>query len=164
MASSRGSRVLGGGRIRRLFKTLPETVGNEIGSVLQSAAPKLLAGMQAAARTVVRVVSGALLGGLSYKFYPKTLRLRVGFFRRNAPFYAAIIENGRKRPKTSRPVHLRRRDGTITTFTRKLNPVPAKHIVYSRQTNVRREINDRLKGIWSRAIRAASAGAGSDDD
>ena len=131
---------------------------DEIATAMKAAGGEILAIMKAEApvlsHPVKGRVQGALRDALSFKFYPNTLRLRVGFVGKPAnrrAFYARFLEFGRglKRATDS----LGRRIGIIQ---------PAL-IIFGNRQPLRSELNSKIRGIWKRALNKAAAGAVGDD-
>lgn len=159
--SRRGSRVAGAGRVRKMLKRLPETLRDELAREMQSAGPTILG--KSKAETPSR--SGSLRSLLTWRFYPKSLRLRVGLIgaRANrAGWYGRILEAGRKAQ-------------TVTAKRRTANGVIAyrlrvRAIDRSRYDIVRGRIKAFAKRLlrpvlgraYEKALRSAASGAGSD--
>lgn len=109
------------------------------------------------ARTPSR--TGALRSQLRKRVYPKTLRLRVGFFRagRNSrAFIARILEYGRK----AQTVPIKR--GPRAGSTMNVGAIAPRKFVFGPLTDVRRTFNTKLKGVWDRVLKQAAAGTGDD--
>lgn len=157
------SKVRGAISVRRLLQRAPDAVRAEIASTLTQAAPVLEGAMVARAP---RGKTGRLIAGLGWKFYPKTLRLVVGFIgvRLNRKlFYARIVEGGRRaqvvtvqRRKVGRSGLRHRRkkfEDIASTYQLRVKAREPHHFVYTPETNLRSFLATRLNGIWDRALR-----------
>jgi hypothetical protein len=97
--------------------------------------------------------------GLTFKVFPKTLRLQVGLLTKAVNrrlFYGRIIDLGRKGGQ--RPA--RRRvpgSGAISSYAMNVKPLAGSHFVSGRKSEVRSRL--QLGQIYERALRKASTGA-----
>lgn len=150
------SKVRGAAKLRRLMKRLPESVRGEIIEVLDSAGVKLRDAIKA--RTPRR--TGALQAGISYRVYPRTMRMQVGFLgskkTRAALFYGRILEFGRKAQiaKAARP----NKSGGISRYTVRVKAIAPKRFVTGRMTDLRSTINKEVKDLWQRSIAKVAEG------
>lgn len=171
--------IKGVGRVRRIIRTLPDTMTAELRHVLNDAGPRLARQMQARAprRT------GKLQAGIKWKVLPKTLKLQVGLLGtkagRSKLFYGRILDRGRK----AQVVQVRRLKagggkawtamiaaGTArasrkpaaltTTYSMSVKPIAPMRFVTGRYPDLFREMNVKLKAVWSRVLAKAAAGAG----
>lgn len=171
------------GRIKRLFRRLPDSVAGEIVVELNVTGREMLAAV------INRTPSdrGALKAGLSQKVLPKSLRLQVGLLGtpsgRAKLFYGRIQDVGRKAQvvmvQRRRRVLLQRRNGTVystlrtdargrkeradiaATYAMKVPHMEGKRFVTGRYPELRKLLGQNLKGIFSRALAKV---AGGDDD
>lgn len=103
--------------------------------------------------------TGILKSQLKRKVYPKSLSLRVGFFRggkASKAYIARILEFGRK----AQTVAIRR--GPRAGATMNVGAIAPKRFVYGPLTDVRRAMRRHLKDVWERVLKKAAAGAGND--
>ncbi|MBM6576347.1 hypothetical protein KCP91_08175 [Microvirga sp. SRT01] len=146
-------------RTRSLMKRLPDAVRGEIVVELNVAGRQIAAVM--AARTPRQ--SGRLVAGESFKVFPRTLRLQVGLLRtrRGADplFYGRIQDLGRK----AQVVLVQRRyrkEGTKLTkrYRMKVRGKEGKRFVTGRFPELRRTLNQNLRGIFGRALSTIAGG------
>jgi hypothetical protein len=126
--------------------------------------------------------TGALVQGLTMRVLPKTLRLRVGFLGKSGqkwPFYGRIQDLGRRgqtvtvhRLSTGQRAawHSRIRQGKARTslkprdigsvYQMRVRAMAPKHFVTGRMPDARAALRQELRGIFSRALKAISGGAG----
>jgi hypothetical protein len=130
----------------------------EMAHVLQDAGPKIARQMQGRAPRK----TGALQAGIKWKVLPRTLKLQVGLLGtkrgRAKLFYGWILNYGRK-AQTSKASR-RSPGGAISNYLVRVRAYPAQHFVTGAMPDLRKALNQRLKGIWNRVLRKASAGAG----
>lgn len=148
-------RVYGDRSFRKLLKNMDEGVRTEIASRMQTLGNQLLPLMQASTPTR----TGALRAGLSMKFYPRSLRLRVGLIGKPVNkrlYYARIIESGRK----SKTVTVRRRtpSGGKTQYALRVKAMPGRHMVYGSSKALRQQFRRNLRGLWYETLQKASRG------
>lgn len=177
MARSR-TRLRGRGRMRKLLRRLPSAIRGELVVELRVTGRQIRQAVQA--KTPRR--TGALREGISERVLPTSLRLQVGLLctpkGRSKLFYGRIQDLGRKaqvvlvqrrrRVKASfgGPDHtiLRVSRGRkiasdiVATYPMKVRAMPAKHFVTGRYAELRRTLNDNLRGIWSRAMGTLAGG------
>ena len=147
-------------RVRRLMKRLPDEVAGEIVVEFNVTGRQIAAVMQA--RTPRK--SGRLIAGESYKVFSRTLRLQVGLLatRRGADplFYGRIQDLGRKAQVVMVQRRLRR---GVMKFTRryrmKVRGAEGKKFVTGRFTELRRTLNQNLRGIFARGLAKAAGGS-----
>jgi hypothetical protein len=152
------SRLKGARRVKSLLQRIEPAMREEIGVAMKSAGAQILADMKAQA-PVLSVpsrnrVAGTLRDALSLKFYPNTLRLRVGLVGKPAnrlAFYARFLEFGRGIKNT------------VDRKGRKIGVILPQLFVYGRRTLLRDKLEADVKGIWKRALNKAAAGAGGND-
>lgn len=155
---------------KRVLKTFPDRLQNEIAGELNDGGQALARAMQARAPKK----TGATIRGISFRVLAKTLRLRVGLIGtprgRAKLFYARIQDLGRRaqvvrveRRKRGIPKHLSRGRKIAAdiagTYTMKVPAMAPKRFVTGRFTNVRRIMRGRLLRAFDRAMRSAK-GAG----
>lgn len=112
------SGLKGVGKVRKVMRALPDECRNELLREMEYAAPAILAH----ARREAPVRTGGLRDALSYKVYPRTLRLVVGLLgkaKNRKFFYGHILEVGRK-AKT-----VRRRSSTGTRHDYRVTEISA---------------------------------------
>jgi hypothetical protein len=159
---ARRRNVRGVAAVQKLLRIAPENVGREIVKELHLAGPKMLARMRQKAphRT------GALRRGLSYKVYPKTLRLQVGLIGtkrgRSKLFYARIQDLGRKgqivtakrfRAGGQRIVFKGRKTGPdLQLYPIRVPAMTGKRFVTGRMPDLRAMLQRGLKLAWKRAL------------
>jgi hypothetical protein len=149
------SRWTGTKSAKRLVKNIPEAMRAELVEALNEGATDLYRAVYS--RTPHK--TGALQGQLRKRVYPKTLRLRIGFFRggKNSKAYIArILEFGRK----AQTVAIRR--GPRAGSQMNVGAIAPKRFVYGPLTDLRREFRVKLKGVWDRVLKQAAGGAGND--
>lgn len=153
----RRSRVVGASRVRKLLRRLPETMRAEIITALQGIGPKLLG----RARGEAPRKTGALASALTFKVYPRTLRLRLGLLtkRLNSDyFYGHILEVGRKaQTKTVR----RRTSNGVIQYALRVSPIsPGRYDMVGGRTKTfaKNLIRPLLSRIYDRALRKAASG------
>jgi hypothetical protein len=151
-------RLKGAKRVKSLLNRIEPAMREEIATALKSAGGDILALMKAEApvlsRPVKGRVQGALRDALSMKFYPNTLRLRVGFVGKPAnrrAFYARFLEFGRGIKRTT------------DTLGRKIGVLPPALIIFGNRPLLRSTLGRDIRGIWKRALDKAAAGASGDD-
>lgn len=147
-------------RFRRIMRRLPDTVAGEVIVELNVTGRQIAAVMQA--RTPRK--SGRLVAGESYKVFPRTLRLQVGLLnsRRGGDplFYGRIQDLGRKAQVVMVQRRIRR---NVMKFTKRysmnVRAMKGKRFVTGRFTELRRTLNQNLRGIFSRALAKAAGGS-----
>lgn len=169
------------GRVRKMLRRLPDTVNAEIVVEISVTGRQMLAAVLA--RTPRK--SGALQGGESFKVLPKSLRLQVGLLGtkrgRSKLFYGRIQDLGRKaqivtvqrrrRVETTlstgqRISQLRTKGGKklsadiVSTYRMKVPAMEGKRFITGRYPDLRRILNQNLRGIFSRALSSAASRAG----
>lgn len=157
-------------RVLRVMRKLPDAFSAQIVSVLDSGGRLILSAMRARApkRT------GALREGLSYRVYPKTLRMRAGLLdtRRGADklFYGRIQDKGRKAQVVTVRRYVRKRGMAasemggriIGPYQMRVRAMPGKRFVTGQFTVLRRAIGNAVRGIWGRAMASAEGAAAND--
>jgi len=146
-------------RTRRLLKQLPDAVRGEVIVELNVTGRQIAAVM--AARTPRK--SGRLVAGESYKVFPRTLRLQVGLLqtRRGADplFYGRIQDLGRKAQVVLVQRRLRRAGSKLTKrYRMKVRGSEGKRFVTGRFPELRRTLNQNLRGIFGRALASVAGG------
>jgi hypothetical protein len=148
------SRLRGVAKTRRLLKRMPDAVQQEVLNALNATGRELAAGMQA--RAPVR--TGALRAALSYKVFPKTLRMQVGILgpkgARSKLFYARILEFGRK----AQTVTITR--GPRAGASMRVSPLTARRFVTRGNTVLRDTLTKNLKNMWEAALGRVAEGGG----
>lgn len=147
-------------RFRRIMRLLPDTVAGEVIVELNVTGRQIAAVMRA--RTPRK--SGRLIAGESYKVFPRTLRLQVGLLnsRRGGDplFYGRIQDLGRKAQVVMVQRRIRR---NVMKFTKRysmnVRAMTGKRFVTGRFTELRRTLNQNLRGIFSRALAKAAGGS-----
>lgn len=140
---------------RRLVRSIPEKMRAELVQALEEGGTEIERAVSA--RTPRR--TGVLSSQLRKKVYPKTLRLRVGWFRGgkgSKAFIARILEFGRK----AQTVPIRR--GPRAGAKMNVGPIAPKRFLYGPLTDLRGAFNRKLKGVWDRVLTQAAKGAGDD--
>jgi hypothetical protein len=149
------SRLIGAKSAKRLVRNIPEAMRGELADALEVGGSDLYRAIYA--RAPYR--TGATRAQLRKKVYPKTLRLRIGFFDKgkNArTFIARILEFGRK----AQTVPIKR--GPRAGSSMKVGAIAPRRFVYGPLTDLRREFRKQLKGVWDRVLKQAAGGAGDD--
>lgn len=151
------SGVKGAARTRRLLKRLPDTLRDELGRDMVRAGPQILA----AARGGAPRRTGQLQQLLTWRFYARTLRLRVGLLTagaRRGGWYGRILESGRK----AQTVQVKRRTANgVIAYALRVSPIAGARydIVEGRVRRFARGLlGPRLNAIFDRALRKASTG------
>lgn len=142
------------GRVRSLLKRIEPEMRDQIGIAMKAAGNQILAEMRATAPVLQQPapgrVAGALRDALSMKFYPNTLRLRVGLVGAGINrklFYGRILEFGRGLKRVT------------DDKGRKIGVIQPGRFVYARRTVLRDRLEAQIKGIWRRALDKAASGA-----
>lgn len=139
-------------RNRRILRQLPDAMRTEIIDALDKGGVAMAAAIKS--RTPRR--TGALRGGIRYKVYPRTLKLRIGLVgpRRQwaALFYGWILNFGRK----SQTVKARRAGGK--PYQLRVRALAAKQFVTGQLPNLRAVMNRQLNNIWDRALARVAGG------
>jgi hypothetical protein len=149
------SRIKGVGKLRRLMKRLPEDMRDEMIVELNLVGRDALGQMQGRAPRR----RGALVAGLSFKVFPKTLRLQVGLLTKpinRKLFYGRILDLGR----TGQTVTAKR---GVSSYAMNVSAIPAKHFVTGRRSEVRARLRQDLPPIYDRALKKAASGAGGEE-
>lgn len=152
------SRVKGGARVRRFLRAMPDGVRGEIVTAFDHFGREMASTMRS--RTPHR--TGALLSRITYKVFPRTLRMQVGLIAgkrvRNRLFYARILDLGRK----AQIVQARRRtqSGQVSTYSMRVRGIPAKRFVTGPLGQSRAALNRHTRGIFERALRRTAGGGG----
>lgn len=177
---SRGS-VKGIGRVRRIMKGLPESTRAEIAAALERVGPIV----QALARARAPIRRGAVRAGITFKVFPKTLRLQVGLLGtkkgRAKLFYGRIQDGGRTAQTVT--VQRRRRVGVtlstgqqlsllrtnrsgrketadiVSTYQMRVRGMAPKRFVSGRLADARKQVVMQIQGIWDRAIAKLAGGS-----
>ena len=147
-------------RFRRIIKRLPDAVAGEVVVELNVTGRQIAAVMRA--RTPRK--SGNLVAGESYKVFPRTLRLQVGLLnsRRGGDplFYGRIQDLGRKAQVVTVQRRIRRNVMKFTKrYTVRVRAMTGKRFVTGRFTELRRTMNQNLRGIFARALAKAAGGS-----
>ncbi|HEX7852321.1 MAG TPA: HK97 gp10 family phage protein [Sphingobium sp.] len=147
-------RVKGGARIRQILRGMPSAFRQEMVDVLDKGGQDLVPQMQAKAPSR----TGATREAIKYKVFPQSMKLNVGLIGlkkgRSNLFYARIQDLGRK----AQVVTIRR--GPLAGKPMNIRAMAAKHFVTGSFPELRETINSGLKGIFARALKRVSGGAG----
>lgn len=176
------SRVRGIGRFRRLLKRMPDAVRGELVVELAVTGRQIKQAIQARAprRT------GALQAGITDEVLPKSLRLQVGLLGtkrgRADLFYGRIQDLGRREQvvlvqrrrrveaeigggRTANILRLHRgrkvAEDIVSSYYMRVRAMPAKRFITGRFPDLRKTLNDNLRGIFARALGRI---AGGDDE
>lgn len=139
---------------------MPEAVQREIIGLLDKWGRRIAARMKSRAprRT------GATIGALNYKVYPRTLKMQVGLLgskkKRRELFYARIMDLGRK-AQTKRVIRGRAAGGKVSSYTLNVGPIRATRFVTGPLTDLMGGLRKELKDVYHRAL-ARVAGGGDD--
>lgn len=143
--------------VRKLLRRLPDSVQSEIVRLHQRSGPAVLF----RARTNTPRRSGLLASMLSYRVFPKALRLRVGLLSKKhntRAFYGYILEVGRR----AQTVNVSRRtSGGVTSYKMKVSAIsPSRYDIVGPRVRdfARRIITPQLRQIFDRALRRAASG------
>jgi hypothetical protein len=174
------SRVTGAPAVRKLLRALPDAAKEGLLTEFYRAGPQLLG--RVLGRTPRK--TGALARGLSFKVYPRSVRLLVGLIgtkkERSKLFYAKIQEFGRKASvKTvtragtyGRALHagLKVRPGAYKdaalkagvqgAYQMRVRAMPGKRFITGRMPDLRRLLGANLRGLWSKALSRVKASGG----
>ena len=147
-------------RVRRLLQGIGPEAEREILQAYQQRAPAILA----YARSEVPSRSGRLRAALSFKIFPKTLRLRIGLLTKRIQskfFYAHILEQGRRaqvaKVRRRRPV-----SGGVAVYTMRVRAISRDRYDFVRgraEQFMQRTLGDEMRGILGKALKRLSAGA-----
>jgi hypothetical protein len=146
------SRLRGDRDFRRLLKNMDQDIRGEIVVRLSLLGREMLPLVQAS----VPERTGALKRGVSMKFYPATLRLRIGLLSRPVArrlYYARIIEFGRKAQTVTAKRHGK-------SYQLRVKAMAPRSFLFQPTRAVRSEFRRRLLGLWHETLRKASAGGG----
>ena len=154
-------RLRGVGRVKRLFKRLPDDVGQEIVVELSVTGRQMLAAVRARLASTTKPRTGALDRGLSQKVFPRSLRLQVGLIgtprERNRVFYGRILDLGRK----AQVVRAQRHDPRsrkVLRYLVKVSAIAPKRFVTGRYPDLRATLRENVRGIFRRALQRAGGG------
>jgi hypothetical protein len=146
-------------RIRRILQGIGPQAEQEILQAYQQRAPAILA----YARGEIPSRSGKLRAAMSFKIFPKTLRLRIGLLTKRIQskfFYAHILEGGRRaqvaRVRRQRPV-----SGGISVYTMRVRAISRDRYDFVRgraEQFMQRTLGDEMRGVLSKALNRLSAG------
>lgn len=168
----RGGRVRGAQSVKRLLNRLPDSVRNQVIVEFNVSGREMAPRMQGRAP----MKTGATRRGISFKVFPKTLKLQVGLLGtkagRSKLFYARIQDLGRK----AQTVTARRfRAGgqrlyfrgakfgpSVQTYAMNVRAMAGKKFVTGGMRDLRVILQRNLKNIWQNALRGF-AGGGSVD-
>jgi hypothetical protein len=164
------------------MKQLPDALTGQMRSVLESGGRAL----QSAMRSRAPKRTGAVAAGITYKVFPKTLRLRVGLLGtktgRAKLFYGRIQDLGRKsqvvmvqrRRRVDAPIGggatakvLRTARGRkvaadiVSTYPMRVRAMAPKRFITGSYPVLQSTIGNALRGIWKRSL--ADISGGSDD-
>jgi hypothetical protein len=151
------SRLRGASRVRRILRSLPESVRGEIMTAFEQFGRETSTTMRT--RTPRR--TGALVSRITYKLFPRSLRMQVGLIGgksvRNRLFYGRILDLGRK----GRTVQARKRtqSGAVTTYAMRVKAIPAKRFVTGPIRDSRAALNRQTKDIFTRALGRLAGGS-----
>lgn len=152
-------RLKGVKHIRRLLARLPDEVRAEMVKALEEAAPVALA---IARRGNFRDRTGKLRRLLKAKVRPRSLRLLVGLITakdRRDGFYGGILEGGR----AAKVVTVRRAGKTYQLPIKPLSRSTYDIVRGRQQPLIRKAVENAVSPVWDRALRRATAAAGSAD-
>jgi hypothetical protein len=150
-----GSKLFGVSKVRRLMRRAPEEVQREIISALTKTGGAIAPAM----RGRVRRRSGNLQGGISFKVFPKTMRLQVGILgrrQRTRLFYGRIVDVGRKGQTVTARRH--NKNGSVTTYTMNVKAMRGQHFISGSYRDMRTTFTRNVNGIWDRALAKLSGG------
>ena len=155
-------RLRGATTVRSMLRRLPEDVRHEMIVELNVSGRDMLGLMRGRApqRT------GATRRGLSFRVFPKTLKLMVGLIStkagRSRLFYARIQDLGRKaqivtarrfRAGGQRIIFRGKKFGpAVQTYTINVPAMPGKKFITGRMPELRRILQRNLKNIWQRSL------------
>jgi len=168
------------GRFRKFLRRMPDTVRAELLAELHSTGRRMLQAVRS--RTPRKF--GALREGISSKVLPTSLRLQIGLLGtpkgRAKLFYGRIQDLGRKAQVVTVQRRKRVRDGIgggktamtlrtnkagrkmtediVATYTMKVPAMPAKRFVTGRLPDLRGELRDNLKGLFTRSLNRIGGG------
>lgn len=163
--SRRRSSIKGAASFRRLLKALPASSHQELVAFLQAAgpviAPKMKAEIPVLAAPRPNRTPGAARNSISWKVTPKTLNLKVGQLnKRDAPFYAHILDVGRKAQTVTVTRTARRGGGP--PYAMRVPAMIARHIVRKTRAAFRLETLPGYRKLMDRILARAAQGAGND--
>lgn len=149
------SSVRGIGPLRRLMKRLPDEMRNEMIVELHVLGRELVQRMIGAAPSR----TGALRRGLSYKVFPKTLRLQAGLLGtkkgRSRLFYAYILDQGRR----AQEVNVTRATTKVYAKPMKVRAIAPMRFVTARKREAEERARPALDQIYRRALSKAAGGS-----
>lgn len=152
------SRIRGIGRFRRLLRRMPDSVRGELVVELNVTGRQIKQAIQAKAPSK----TGAVRGDISYKVLPKSLRLQVGLFGRRGGkrnlFYGRIQDLGRREQVVQVQRRIARSSKLTKVYPMKVRGMTAKRFITGRVTELRRTLNDNLRGIFTRALQRIAGG------
>ena len=144
------------------MRALPEAMREEIGDALDESGRAIAAAM--VERTPTR--TGALRKGIKHRVLRRQMKLRVGMIdapkARNKLFYGRILDLGRKAQTVTVSRYVgggasgspRRR----VKYLMRVRAIAPKRFVTGRYPDLRNALNEKLRGIWDRALRRISGG------
>jgi hypothetical protein len=158
----RRSRVRGVTAIRAMLRRLPDGITEGLVTELHRGGREMAARMQGRAPSR----TGATRRGISYKVFPKTLRMQVGLLGtkrgRSKIFYARIQDLGRRaqvatarrfRAGGQRLYFRGKKFGPdVQTYQIRVPAMKGKHFITGRMPDLRRLLQANLKSLWSRAL------------
>lgn len=159
----RGRRVRGAITVSKLLRRLPDDVAQQMVVELNVSGREMLAKMVGRAP----IKSGATRRGLSFKVFPKTLKLMVGLIStkkgRSRLFYARIQDLGRKGQQVTarrfraggQRVYFRGKKfgQDVQTYQMNVRPMAGKRFITGRMPELRQLLQRNLKGIWTRSLK-----------
>lgn len=182
MAGTRRRRVRGVTSVRKLLKDAPEGVREELIVELNRG------GREIVGRQIARAPSksGRLRRGISFKVWPRTLRMQAGIIgpkrERKRLFYAWILERGRgakvviatragaygrllKTGSSARQSQYKRaalNAGVRGVYEMKVKAIRGKWFIKGSARDLRVIMQRNMKDIWIRGLRKVRGSAGDD--
>lgn len=158
MSSFKRRPVKGAASVRRVMRALPDAARDELLEVLESGSVEIQ--RLVIAKTPTK--SGALRKGVKRRVLKKTMRMQVGLLGtkrgRSKLFYGRIQDLGRK----AQTVSVTRGRAKGKAYLMRVRAMKGKKFVTGSYPDARKSITQRLRGIWDRVLRKASAGAGNE--
>lgn len=145
------------------MRALPDAMREEVGDALEEGGRTIAAAM--AERTPMR--TGAARKGIKYRVLRRQMKLRVGLIdapkARNKLFYVRILDLGRKAKTVTASRYVGGGAGGTPRrrikYLMRVRAIAPKRFITGRYTDLRTALNEKLRGIWDRALGRIAGGS-----
>jgi len=174
------TKIRGLGKFRRLLRRMPDAVRGELVVELSVTGRQIAQAMKA--KTPQK--TGAVRQGITSKVLPKSLRLQVGLLGtrggQSKLFYGRIQDLGRRAQtvlvqrrrrvaqtfRDGRTVNMlrtgsggrKRTEDIVATYKMRVRGMAPKRFITGRMPDLRRTLNDNLRGIFARSLSRIAGG------